>query len=130
MPIIAATRRTIRAVYDFAVDGGAVSTITLRGEKIPSGAIIVDALLYVDTALTSGGSATAAIQAESANDIMTATAFGSAPWSSTGAKRVTQTATSAPVVTTAERALKLVVGTAALTAGKFSVLVTIVERQS
>lgn len=130
MTYIRTARFTARAVYNFGFDGGAVGTIVLRGDTIPSGAIITSTILNVDTALTSGGSATLALQAESANDIVTATAYGSAPWSSTGPKRGGLTATSAPILTTAERSISAVIGTAALTAGKFSVLVDYYIRQA
>lgn len=114
-------------LYDFAVEGGAVSTITLRGDTIPSGAIIVDALLHVDTAVTSGGVATVSVGSEAAADLQTAAAVSGAPWSTTGAKRATFTATTAPVKTTAARSVSIAVATAALTAGKFRVLVWYVE---
>lgn len=116
-----------RASYDFAVDGGAVGDITLRGDSVPSGAIITDALIHVDTVLTSGGAATVAIKTEGAADINAADAISGAPWSTTGAKRGDFTATTAPIKTTAARAIVATVGTAALTAGKFSVIVWYVE---
>lgn len=116
--------------YDFAVDGGATGDITLRGGSIPSGAILVDALLHVDTVLTSAGAATVAVKVESAADVNAADAISGAPWSTTGAKRADFTATSAPVKTTAARSIVATVGTAALTAGKFSVVVAYVELAS
>lgn len=116
-------RLLARADYDFAVDGGAVSAITLRGDSIPSGAIVVDAYLNVETALTSGGAATVALKVEGAADINAADAFDGAPWSTTGAKRVDFTATTAPVKTTAARSIVATVAVAALTAGKFQVVV-------
>lgn len=112
--------------YDFAVEGGAQGDITLRGDAIPSGAIILDALLHVDTVPTGSG-ATIAIKTEGAADINAADAISGAPWSTTGAKRADFTATSAPIKTTAERAIKATVGTADLTAGKFRVVVFYVE---
>lgn len=115
------------ARYDFAVDGGAVGDITLRGDTIPSGAIVTDALILVDTALDSGGSATVALKVQGAADINNADAFGGAPWSSTGAKRADFTATTAPILTTAVRSIKATVGTAALIAGAFRVVVWYVE---
>lgn len=114
-------------LYDFAVDGGATGDITLRGDTIPAGAVIVDALLHVDTAVTGGASATAAIKVEGAADIQSAAAVSGAPWSTVGAKRSTFTATSAPVKTTAARSIVATVGTAALTAGKFRVVVWYLE---
>ena len=114
-------------LYDFATDGGAVGDITLRGDTIPSGAIIVDALLQVDTLLTSGGAATVALKTEGAADINAADAIAGAPWSATGAYRPDFTATTAPITTTAERSIVATVATAALTAGAFKAYVWYVE---
>lgn len=116
-----------RASYSFAVDGGAVGDIVLRGNTIPSGAVILDALLKVDTALTSGGAATVAVKVEGAADINAADAISGAPWSTTGAKRCDFTATTAPITTTAARSITATVATAALTAGAFSVAIAYVE---
>ncbi len=127
MPKIRSSIQIAHAQYSFAVDGGAVGDIALRGEKIPSGAIITDVLIKVGTALTSGGSATVALKAESAADLNAADAYGGAPWSSTGVKRGDLDADTAPVLTTAERTITATVGTAALTAGVFDVFVTYVE---
>lgn len=127
MPRIKDAVQTARAHYDFAVDGGVVGDIALRGEKIPSGAVITDVLIKVDTVPTSGGAATVAVKSEAAADLQAAAAISGAPWSSTGAKRGTLDADTAPVSTTAERTITATVAVAALTAGKFSVLVTYVE---
>lgn len=120
-------RKTAVGLYSFATDGGAVGDITLRGDTIPSGAAIVDAYIKVDTALTSGGSATVAIKTEGAADINNADAISGAPWSTTGVKRGDFSATTAPIVTTAARSIVATVGTAALTAGVFTVVVEFVE---
>lgn len=48
-------------VYDFAVSGGAVSTISLSGNKLPLGAVVMSVQAVVETAFTSGGSATLSI---------------------------------------------------------------------
>ena len=114
-------------LYRFADEGGAVGDITLRGDSIPSGAVIIDSLIKVNTALTSGGAATVAIKVEGAADINAADAISGAPWSTTGAKRGDLTATSAPVTTTASRSIVATVGTAALTAGAFKVVVFYVQ---
>jgi len=117
-----------RALYDFAVDGGAVSTITLRGDRIPAGAAIVDALLNVDTALTGGTvTDTLALGSEGAADIAAASARNAAPWSAAGAKRVTLTGGTAPVKTTVIRALTFTIAATVLTAGKFTLIVWYVE---
>lgn len=127
---IANSVQLARAEYDFAVDGGAVGDIVLRGQSVPSGAIITDVLIKVTTALTSGGAATVALKSEGAADLNAADAISGAPWSTTGAKRGDLDADTAPVTTTADRAITATVGTAALTAGKFTVFVTYVEAAS
>ena len=125
---IAGGRKKIAVgLYSFATDGGAVGDITLRGDAVPSGAIVTDSWINVDTALTSGGAATVAIKVEGAADINAADAISGAPWSSTGAKRGDHDADTAPIKTTAARSIVATVGTAALTAGKFSVYVEYVE---
>lgn len=133
MPIIEGTRglKEARGEYDFAVDGGAVSTITLRsassdsnGNDIPSGAIITGGYIEVDTAVTSGGSATIAVNSEGAGDLQAAAAISGAPWSTTGRKAIVPVFTAATgVKTTARRNLAITIATAALTAGKFRVVV-------
>lgn len=49
-------------LYDFAVDGGAVSTIVLSDKvgykALPAGALVTNVYAVVETACTSGGSAT------------------------------------------------------------------------
>lgn len=131
MGVIEGTDRTKVFVgeYDFAVDGGAVSTITLRGSgalgsQLPAGCVITGGYVEVDTAVTSGGAATVAIQAEGAGDLVAAAAVSGAPWSTTGRKSIVPAATGATSVkTSTARTLSAVVATAALTAGKFRVVV-------
>ena len=116
-----------RGIYDFAVDGGAVSTITLMKDTfIPSGATIMGGWIEVDTTLTSGGAATIAVQVEAAGDIVGAVAV--ATWTA-GRKQIipgltagAALAASAVVRTTAARDISIVIAAATLTAGKFSVV--------
>lgn len=58
--------------YDFAKEGGAVSAITLRGQPLPSDAVVTDAMIRVNTALTSGGAAQVALHLKAANDVFSA----------------------------------------------------------
>jgi hypothetical protein len=118
--------KTAMGVYDFAVDGGAVSTIPLMGAAlIPLGATIVGGYVDVVTQVTSGGAATLAIQVEAANDILTAVAVAS--WT-VGRKNILPAQQSGALTastlvrTTALRDISLVVGAFALTAGKFKVV--------
>lgn len=114
----------VRGKYDFAVDGGAISTIAVTsGLPIPSGALVIGGAIRVITALV-GATATIAMQVEAANDILTAVAVAS--WT-TGLKTVLPAPTtgaltaSTAVRTTADRNISIVIATAALTAGVFDV---------
>lgn len=116
--------RQAQFFYDFAVDGGAVSAITLRGDQVPNGARVIDVIGNVETVPTSGGAATVALHINAGTDINAAAAISGAPWSTAGAKRYGAfTATTAPLTLTANRSVVATVATAALTAGKFSVVV-------
>jgi len=122
----------IRGRYDFAVDGGAQSTIAITsGTPIPSGSVIVGGYVNVLTALTSGGSATIACQVNAANDILTAVAV--ATWDTAPVTKNILPATttgaltdSTTVKTTADRNISIVIATADLTAGKFDVVLFVV----
>lgn len=112
--------------YDFAIDGGAISAITLRsedGRQIPLGAYITDALICIETGFTTGTAATASLGTEGAADVQAATVVSGAPYSTTGGKRGSAlTATSAAVKTTALRDLVMTVATGTITAGKMKVI--------
>ena len=118
------------AQYDFAVHAGAVSTITIGTELIPAGAIIINdkAIIEMATATTSSGSATISIGtsggASDVDSIHAQTAFGVTPFNS--ATAVTRTApggsvTVSKVSASAKTNITVTIGTAALTAGKFTV---------
>lgn len=133
MPIVEGTRglKEARGEYDFAVDGGAISTITLRaassdsnGNEIPSGSVIMGGYIEVDTLLTAGGAATVGVNSEAAGDLQAAITVAGAPWSTTGRKAITPVFTAAASVkTTARRNLAITIAAFALTAGKFRVVV-------
>lgn len=127
MGIMGGTGRIKEAngVYDFAVDGGAVGTIVLRGDGgIPNGSYIIGGLIDVITPVTSGGAATVGVNGNAAGDLVAAAAVSGAPWSSAGLKSVIPAFTGATAIkTTADRSLAIVVAVAALTAGKFNVVV-------
>lgn len=128
MPYIEDSIQTARARYAFAVDGGAVSTIALRGDRIPQGAIVIDALLDVVTALAGGtGSDTVSLGLETTTDLQAAAARNGAPWSTVGPKRVSFNATSAPIRTTQTRPVQLTIAGSALTAGALDVYVRYLE---
>lgn len=113
--------------YSFAVQGGAIGTINLRdGDgkalKLPANAIIKNVVIDVITAPTSGGSATIAVTAVSSGDLLAATAIGSL--TAGRYQGIPDDATVADMIKlTSEKTLSIAVAVAALTAGKFNVLV-------
>ncbi|MCW2767924.1 MAG: hypothetical protein JWO11_3883 [Nocardioides sp.] len=135
MPIIEGTRELKQAQgeYDFAVDGGAVGAIVLRsapsdsnGNDIPNGSIIEGGYIEVDTLVTSasGNTGTIAVNSEGAGDLLAAVVTSGAPWSTVGRKSIIPAFTGATTVkTSARRNLVVTVAVAALTAGKFRVVV-------
>jgi hypothetical protein len=107
--------RFARFKYDFAVDGGAIATITpAQTDLIKANCIIMGGVIDVITTVTSLGSATIAIgtsAGSASNSLLTATA-------KPAASLINSVATfAAAVKMTADGVLTLTVGTAALTAG-------------
>lgn len=117
-----------RAYYDFATDGGAVGAINLRGDQLPSGAVVLSTVIKVDTAVTSGGAATVSLGVQTATDVRAAATLATAPaLGSTGSLNGAVTRATAPAVCTANRHVVATIAVAALTAGRFSVLVEYIE---
>lgn len=120
------TVNVVKALYSFAIQGGAVGSVNLVDSvtglavKLPSGAIITKSWIDVLTTPTSGGSATIALTANSAGDILAALAMDSL----TGIYAGVSTGVAANMKKmTAERTLLATIAVAALTAGKFNVFV-------
>lgn len=84
--------------------------------SIPDNAIVISGHVDVITAVTSGESATVAISLVADNDLLTATELTGL----TEGKQLPMAAVkTAPIKLSAEKAVTVTVGTAALTAGKF-----------
>lgn len=113
-------RSVYKYTYDFSAQGGVAGDITMQGEPLPDNAIIFGGVADVVTALTSDGSATMGIStSQSADDIIADAAVSGAPWSTTGTKAIVPAlAYDSAIKTTAQRAPKVVITTADLTAGK------------
>jgi len=103
----------VKGTYDFSEDTGA-TTSTYNLVKIPVGCVVVDAFLHVETAGTSGGSATVIVgQTSDTDSIIESVAVASLTENSVhnlAAKRYTASG---------ENNFLMTIGTAALTAGKF-----------
>lgn len=110
--------RVAKAIYNFTIDGGAVSTITPNGTvNIPANAVIVAATINSTTAVTSAGAATVSVgtsAGSSATSILGATAKASL---SANAVLNGVPVFATPVKMTAAGNVTFTVGTAALTAG-------------
>jgi hypothetical protein len=108
--------------YDFAKMGGAIGDITLRGPKLPVGALVPNALIYVENAVTAGGAATVALKLQGANDILAATAIAGM----TAGARILgvpdfATIADAPLVSGTPKNVVATVGAFALTGGRLRV---------
>lgn len=120
-----------KMTYDFAVDGGAIATITpANSPTLPLGAIILGGVVDILTTLTSGGSATIALGLGSGAQVAAlkgATAVATWAAGMTGIVLVPVFTAATYVKVAAATALTLTVATAALTAGKFNVNVAYLQ---
>lgn len=113
-------KRIAKAHYDFAVNGGAQSAISL-GTTLPANSTIVRSWIYTKTQVA-GASSTIALSCETANNIFSAAAMTSITAGtltegvSTGAASVFKPITSACAITAT-------IATANVTAGYFDVYV-------
>lgn len=120
-------------VYDFAVDGGSVGfkdLSTKLNNALPAGSSILRMHTYVQTALTSdnsGGSATVGVGDYDSNArYLSATAYDNSRWADENLAALS-TALPNQVASAAEGKVGVVIGTAALTAGKISIIVEFVQ---
>lgn len=121
-----ATRNTATVIYDTAVnDSAGVSNKTVAahgsGVFLPLGAIITKVTYQVKTSFTSAAStATIAIKAQTANDIVSAVAIndGGAPWTAGFLAGIPDGTITHYISLTAEREIVFTVAVQALTAGK------------
>ena len=131
MPVIEGTTTLKTAVgeYSFAVDGGAIGSVTLRGSTsigniVPAGSVVISGYIEVDTALTAAAGGTIAVGLEAAGDLQAAAIFSGAPWSTTGRKSIVPVGTGASTVkTTVARSLVATIAVGAVSAGIFRVVV-------
>jgi hypothetical protein len=103
--------------YDFAVEGGALGDITLRGGKIPKGAVVHEGKLLGIT-LVVGTTSTVALKLLTAADVLAATAEANLD---DGDIVDCAAIASTPLLMAADTTLKATVAVAVLTAGKFRV---------
>jgi len=113
------------ARYDFAVDGGAISTLTpaSRSDSIPAFAVLVAGILKVTTAFTSGGAPTLSIgttAGSSSSSIANAIALATL---AANALIATASTYAAPVRMTAAGQINVTIAAATYTAGAIEIFV-------
>jgi hypothetical protein len=107
-----------RQTYDFAVNGGAISTITL-GPTIPINTVIIGGILHVITQVTGAGNSLS-IGLNTATDLQAVTVVGT--YGTAGIHALVPVFTAATsFLLTAARQLQLVISGGAITAGKFTI---------
>lgn len=118
--------KVARYRYNFAQDGGAISTITLtaarRENSIPTGAIIIGGTIDIITQLTSGGSATIALgttAGSSASSLKAATAVAS--WTVGQLAMVPLFSAATYIKMTADGSVTMTIATATLLTGVMEV---------
>lgn len=107
--------------YDFAVDGGAIGEIELRGNRIPAGAIITSGMIHIITAVTSVGAVEMTLGVEDLVDVMATTLKAAMTIGAILDVVPVGTAATAILTTTAGAGVTLDIAEAAATAGKFVV---------
>lgn len=106
--------RVAKATYDFATHAGTVATAVGLGVLIPSGAIVLRVIGSANTAFTSAGAATVAINIGS-TEVNAATAFDHADYVAVDSHYST------PVAASGE--INVDIAGAALTAGEYDIFV-------
>ena len=118
----------LEAVYDFSVNGGAIGSIALNDASgnplnIPEKAIVINAHIEVETAVTSSGSATVAFGLLANTD-----AFKAATGKATLVEDyVVGASNDLPLKMAIPTPVMATVAVAALTAGKFRIFIKYIE---
>lgn len=107
--------------YDFALDGGAIGTIALRGNRLPLGAVVTSGMIHVNTAVTSGGACTTTLGINTAVDVLASTLKGAQTLDAILDVVPVGTAATAILAATGGLGVTMTIGVAAITAGKFTV---------
>jgi hypothetical protein len=125
--IIHRTKNAIKCTYNFAVSGGAISTIPLNDDQgnpctLPLNAIVTNVVAYSSTAVTSAGSATISLGSNisgSTTDLMSATGKATLSQGAFTAGNPVGTAATwvGPVTTQAGSQVQVAIAAAAVTAG-------------
>lgn len=114
--------------YNFALDGGAVGTMVMRGNEVPLNAIIIGSQLNVLVVPTGGTvTDTLSIGFDAVADVQAAAARNAAPWSTTGVRHGTLAFASVPLRNAAQRRPRFTINGTGLTGGHVRVILWFVE---
>lgn len=118
--------RVAKAIYDFAIDGGAISTITpSQNVTLPANAIMVGGFAKAGAAITGTAGLTIAIgtaAGSSTTALLTASGGALANWAADAILALVPTL-AAPVELTAAGKVTITIGTHAVTAGQIEIFV-------
>ena len=115
------TKKVAYFEYDFGMDGGAVGTIAMRGDRLPDDAVITSGMIHVKEAVTSGGAPTVTLGVETAVDVLASTLKAALALNALLDTVPVGTAATAIRTTAAGKGITMTIGVDALTAGKFIV---------
>ncbi len=119
------TLRLTTASYSFAEHGGAVGDLDLDlSTEIPAGSYVTHGYVVVSTVPTSSGAATLALTLLASDDTVPASVLSASPWASRGRRPLAPPPSGVTSVKSdaAQATARLTIGTAALTAGAFDVV--------
>jgi hypothetical protein len=126
------TPKSVTAEYDFAKDGGTIGTKTLRGGDgwdnfVPAGSVVFSGYIELLTPVTSASTNTATIglKLKGTDDLFhsATTPVSGAPWNAAGQVDLAIDGTGSDSIrVTAGASVQMTVAVAALTAGKFRVI--------
>jgi len=115
------SKRVAYFEYDFAVDGGAIGTVALRGDRLPLDAIVTSGMVHTNAAFTSSGAPTVTLGVETAVDVLASTLKGALTLNALLDTVPVGTAATSIRTTTVGKGITMTIGVAAITAGKLTV---------
>jgi len=115
----------VEVVYDFAADGGATGVLDLI--KFKEAVVIESAYIKVNTTATSGGSATVIVGVVGGDTDAILDATSGAVASIVAGAVLPGEAASVQLAVAADGVLAMTIGTAALTAGKFTLVLKVAK---
>jgi len=115
------SKRVAYFEYDFALDGGAIGTVALRGDRLPIDAVVTSGMVHANAAFTSTGAPTVTLGVETAVDVLASTLKGALTLNALLDTVPVGTAATSIRTTAVGKGVTMTIGVAAITAGKLTV---------